>query len=276
MPKSTAAQPPHILVFDSGVGGLSIVADIRQTLPNVSITYASDNAFFPYGIKEDDLLIARVTSVIDALSAKYTPDIIVIACNTASTVVLPSLRATHTLPIVGVVPAIKPAAEHSQSKVIGLIATPATVRRRYTQELIDNFASDCEVLALGSGDLVTAAEAFLRGEQPSADSIQAALSPILTHPLLPQLDTVVLACTHFPLIKAELSQHFDQHVQWLDSGKAIARRVDFLLQEAGFEHTPLTAPTYRSVFTKDSNDIHSLHDTLRHRLSSNIEIVSVA
>lgn len=213
---------PKILVFDSGVGGLSILGEVRQRLPHCNYVYACDNAAFPYGTKSEDELIARVDAVLKALIARIEPDIVVIACNTASTVALPKIRAHFSKPVVGVVPAIKPAAQLSHSKVIGLLATPGTVNRPYTQRLIDDFAPHCTVIRVGSTELVTIAEEKLRGVRPDIDRLKSILAPIFADP---RTDTLVLACTHFPLLLAELQQAAPRPLQWVDSAEAIARRV---------------------------------------------------
>jgi len=223
----TLASAP-VLVFDSGVGGLSIFADIASALPTVPLAFACDNAAFPYGTKTETELLERVDVVLHALIARIQPRLVVVACNTASTVALPRLRRRFSLPIVGVVPAIKPAALISHNKVIGLLATPATVARPYTDELIREFAGNCAVIKVGSRELVELAEAKLRG---------ATIAPVTLAPLLAPFfadrnhsaDTIVLGCTHFPLLRAELAAATPVPVQWLDSGAAIARRVASLV-----------------------------------------------
>lgn len=212
----------RILVFDSGVGGLSILKAIRQRLPTQDYVYASDNAAFPYGLKTRDYLVERVDKVLRALIKARRPDIIVIACNTASTVALPVIRSHFTAPVVGVVPAIKPAAAISRSGVIGLLGTPGTVERAYTQQLIDDFASHCTVVKVGSSRLVEIAEQALRGQAASTQELRNILAPLFQSE---SLDTVVLACTHFPLITDELAAAAPRPITWVDSGEAIARRV---------------------------------------------------
>ncbi|MGS2723836.1 glutamate racemase [Porticoccus sp. GXU_MW_L64] len=219
---------PKILVFDSGVGGLSILAELRRTLPQCQLVFACDNAAFPYGTKDEQTLSERVDRVLQVLIQRVDPDIVVVACNSASTLVLPRIRSHFKKPVVGVVPAIKPAAELSQSKCIGLLATPGTVKRPYTQQLIDDFASHCQVISVGSSELVTLAEEKLRGTAISAPPLQEILKPFLS---APKLDTVVLACTHFPLLREELSAAAGKSIHWIDSGEAIARRVCSLLPE---------------------------------------------
>lgn len=235
-----SANPPaskaraRVLVFDSGVGGLSILSEIRQHIPGCELVYACDNAAFPYGTKDEAELVERVDAVLKALIAQIDPDIVVVACNTASTVALPHIRNHFHKPVVGVVPAIKPAAQLSQSRVIGLLATPGTVSRPYTQQLIDEFAPDCTIIRVGSTELVQLAEQKLRGQSPDPEKLREILAPIFTNP---RTDTLVLACTHFPLLRDELEAAAPRAIQWVDSGAAIARRVKSLLE--GDHNLPL-------------------------------------
>lgn len=219
---------PHVLIFDSGVGGLSVAREVLAAYPQCRLTYASDNAAFPYGSKAPGWLIARVESVMAALIEAAQPDVIVIACNTASTVTLPHLRNRFATPFIGVVPAIKPAAHMSSTKTLGVLATPATVSRAYTQQLIADYAAGCKVLLHGSSELVIQAERLLTGEVIDQDAIARELHCLINRPEAEQLDTIVLACTHFPLLRKELERAArPRHFQWVDSGEAIARRVGF-------------------------------------------------
>lgn len=220
---------PSVLTFDSGVGGLSVAAEIRKLLPGLRLIYASDHAFLPYGDKTEAQLIDRVPALLSVLEARFLPEIVVIACNTASTVVLPAVREALKAQIVGTVPAIKPAAALTKSKVIGLLGTPGTVRRTYTQDLIDEFASDCVCVRHGSVELVTLAEAKLRGERVSLEAVRAAVAPLFAQAHGERIDVVVLACTHFPLLADELAAVSPPGVRFIDSGAAIARRVKTLL-----------------------------------------------
>lgn len=242
-------QAPRILVFDSGVGGLSVAREIQQRLPLNPLVYASDNAFFPYGTKGEAELIERVDQVIDELLQRYPADILVIACNTASTLTLPHLRSKLNLPIVGVVPAIKPAALMSKSGVIGLLATPATVARPYTHELIREYATNCQVISLGSSELVQIAEQKLRGEVIDKNAINKIAQELMRADQADKMDVLVLACTHFPLLKDELAQHLPAQLTLIDSGVAIARRVEFLLADAA-EPPAGYIPEHLAVFTK--------------------------
>lgn len=259
MSASPIRSNPRILIFDSGVGGLSIVDEIQKKLPFASLIYASDNAFFPYGTKSEAELIIRVDSVLRKIIAVHPVDIIVIACNTASTLTLPHVRNHFQQPIVGVVPAIKPAAVLSKSQVIGLLATPATVTRPYTRALINEHAPHAEVIAVGSSELVQLAEYKLRGEDVTPAQLNTILQPFFLHPRIGEMDVLVLACTHFPLLRNELAAQFSSQVQLIDSGEAIARRVASLLEK----HLSLEqAPEHWAVFTKASTAVELLRPQL--------------
>jgi len=219
----------HALIFDSGVGGLSVVAEIRKRLPALQISYAADDIFRPYGEKSEAQLKSRLPRLLWELTETIKPDIVVIACNTASTTALGEIRAVLNVPVIGVVPAIKPAAVASRTKTIAVLGTPGTVQRRYVDELIDDFASDCRVLLQGSVNLVDIAEKKLAGQPVDLDWIKTELSPMFSGKHGADIDAVVLACTHFPLLRDELKASVTQSVQWIDSGDAIARRVEDVL-----------------------------------------------
>ncbi|ELR63294.1 Glutamate racemase [Photobacterium marinum] len=216
----------RVLIFDSGVGGLSVYQEIYAQLPNVQYVYAFDDAGFPYGELPETELITRTMHIVSLLVERHNIDLVVIACNTASTIVLPTLRSRLTIPVVGVVPAIKPAALLSERKAIGLLATPATVKREYTDQLVSQFASDCDVHRIGSTRLVEMAEAKLRGIAVPMKELSEILSPWQD-----KIDSIVLGCTHFPLIKGEIADAFGVPVNIIDSGLAIANRVKALLGE---------------------------------------------
>lgn len=219
---------PTVLVFDSGVGGLSVYEEILQLLPDLHYIYAFDNVAFPYGEKSETFIVERVVEIVTAVQARYPLALAVIACNTASTVSLPALREKFPFPVVGVVPAIKPAARLTANGVVGLLATRATVRRPYTHELIARFAAECHIEMLGSAELVEMAEAKLHGEPVSLDELRRILRPWLRMPEPP--DTVVLGCTHFPLLADELLAVLPEGTRLIDSGAAIARRTVWLLE----------------------------------------------
>ena len=222
---------PRALIFDSGLGGLSVFQEIAARLPGLACVYAADTAFFPYGTKAEEDLVRRLPRLLTALAARYCPDIAVIACNTASTVALPPIRVALSQPVVGTVPAIKPAARLSRSRVIGLLGTPGTVRRAYTDRLIDQFAGDCRVLRHGSAELVALAEEKLRSGRVALERVRAAVAPLWAQPGASDIDVLVLACTHFPLLREELQAVVPTGVTLIDSGEAIARRVADLLPE---------------------------------------------
>ncbi len=247
--------PPHILIFDSGVGGLSVAREIRDAVPDCKLSYFFDNAFFPYGTKSDSVLLERIVSQIELLHQAFTPDIVVIACNTASTLVLDALRARFHTPFVGVVPAIKPASASSLSGVIGVLATPATVNRPYTQKLIEDFAQDVKVYLHGSDALVTQAERKLNNQEVVTDVIHAEIETLLRLDKSDSMDTIVLACTHFPLLLEEVDKAANacgRSIHWMDSGKAIARRVVQLLNR-GLETHISTNPGSIFVTASDTS-----------------------
>jgi glutamate racemase len=219
-----------ILFFDSGVGGLSVLAPTRELLPNAPIVYAADSAGFPYGTKSEAEVASRVPALLGRLVERFQPRLVVIACNTACTIALEHVRSALDVPVVGTVPAIKPAAEITQTGVIGVLGTEATVRQPYVADLAARFAPDCTLIRHGSPELVELAEAKLAGEVVDADSVRAAAQPMFAAQGGERIDTVVLACTHFPLLGEELRAAFP-NVTYLDGGGGIARRIAFLTRE---------------------------------------------
>lgn len=221
----------RVLVFDSGVGGLSIAGCIHRRLPSVELVYAADNAGFPYGDQAEQVVIDSSLSLIQQTLELYPSDVVVVACNTASTVALPDLREALDVPVVGVVPAIKPAAEVSRNRRIGLLATPATIRRPYLEDLIRRFAPDCYIERVGHGPLVHWIEELVGGKALPGRELYQALEPLRAA----DVDTVVLGCTHYPLIAGALRECVPGVRWWVDSGEAIARRTGWLLQQQGLD-----------------------------------------
>lgn len=221
---------PSILVIDSGVGGLSVCQSILAAGSPLQVIYFADDAFAPYGLLDEGVLEARLEKIVSSMLAIHQPHLVVLACNTVSTLLLPQLRAQFDVPFVGVVPAIKPAAKHSRTNRIGLLATPATVKRTYTDDLINDYAGNCEVIRVGSNELVLQAEGLLAAKHVSLEIIESILNPFLSDDVKPSVDTIVLGCTHFPLLKIHL-QVILPEVTWVDSGAAIAKRVHSLLNE---------------------------------------------
>lgn len=220
----------RVLIFDSGVGGLSVYDHIIKLTPTIKCHYLFDNAYFPYGELGADQLTKRLIQLLGDFMLQHPIDLVVIACNTASTIALQSLRQHFSVPIVGVVPAIKPAALATRNNVIGLLATPATIEQPYITTLINKFALDKTVLRIGSTELVKLAEAKLAGKNVSLLILKEILKPWLKNTsAMP--DTLVLGCTHFPLLKNEISACFDRPICLVDSGSAVAQRVKQLLTE---------------------------------------------
>src|SRR4051794_26366476 len=201
------AEAP-LLFFDSGVGGLSVLGPTRALLPNAPIVYAADSAGFPYGKRTEAEIASRVPALLGRLVERFRPRLAVIACNTASTIALDHVRSALDLPVVGTVPAIKPAAEMSTTRVIGVLGTEATVRQPYVDDLAARFAADCTIVRHGSPELVEFAEAKLAGEEVSVEAVRLATQPLFAATGGDRIDTVVLACTHFPLLQCELAEAF--------------------------------------------------------------------
>jgi glutamate racemase len=234
-----------LLFFDSGIGGLSVLGPTRALLPDAPIVYAADSAFYPYGNKSDTELAERLPILIGRLVELYRPRLAVIACNTASTIALDHVRAALNIPVVGTVPAIKPAAEQSRSRVIGVLGTKATVRQPYVDDLAARFAADCMVLRHGSAELVDLAEAKLAGEPVPVEAVRSAIAPLLAQPGGERMDVMVLACTHFPLLAEEL-RAAAPGIALVDGGPGIARRIAYLTEGQPW---PATASSGAAVFT---------------------------
>jgi glutamate racemase len=227
------ATPPTILVFDSGLGGLTVLREIVKLRPDAHYTYVADDVFFPYGHHSEDEIVARVVPLVGELIAAHRPDLVVIACNTMSVSVMAHLRAAYRVPFVGTVPAIKPACAASMTKRVSVLGTKGTVKREYTQALIRDHGQGCEVTLVGSPDLASLAEAALSGTAVSDAAISAELAPCFVGGEDARTDTVVLACTHFPLLLDRFVKLAPWPVNWIDPAPAIARRVVDLLGPAG-------------------------------------------
>lgn len=224
---------PTILVFDSGLGGLTVLERVRRARPDARYVYAADDAAFPYGALSEPVLIARVLAVMERLLALHTPDLVVIACNTASTVVLPSLRQRFVTPFVGVVPPIKPAAETTRSRVVSLLATPGTVARSYTHDLVATYAGACDVTLVGAPNLARFAESEMAGEPIGDAALRDEIAPcFVQREDGRRTDVICLACTHYPLLRPRFERLAPWPVTWIDPAPAIARRVVQLLGPA--------------------------------------------
>ena len=234
-----------ILFFDSGVGGLSVLEPTRALLPTAPIVYAADSAAFPYGTRSEAEIAARVPALLGRLVERYRPRLAVIACNTASTIALDHVRSALDIPVVGTVPAVKPAAALSKSRVIGVLGTEATVRQPYVDDLAATFAGDCTVIRHGSKELVELAEAKLNGAAIDPAAIAAVLAPMRAAPGGESIDVIVLACTHFPLLAEEIGATWPG-VALVDGGAGIARRIAYLTTGQSW---PDQAPPGIAVFT---------------------------
>jgi glutamate racemase len=238
------AAREKILMFDSGLGGLTVFREVAAVRPQADYIYVADDAAFPYGALEERVLVARVVGLMGELIAAHRPDLIVIPCNTASTIVLPDLRKTFAVPFVGTVPAIKPACAASLTKRVSVLGTEGTVAREYTRALIRDFRQGCEVTLVGSKKLAGYAEAELRGAPAGDAAVLEEITPCFVDDGK-RTDTVVLACTHYPLLIDRLRTLAPWPVNFVDPAPAIARRVVELLGPAA----ATGAGTARAIFT---------------------------
>ena len=218
-------RPPTVLVFDSGLGGLTFLSTLRKARPDARFVYVADDAGFPYGRMDEGTLVARVLAVMERLVARHAPDLVVVACNTASTLLLPHLRERFDIPFIGTVPAIKPAAGLSKSKRVSVLGTPGTVARDYTRDLIQTYAGDCQVTLVGARRLAALAEAELCGTPAPDAEIRAEIEPCFITDGAGRTDVIVLACTHYPLLLPRLRRLAPWPVMWIDPAPAIARRM---------------------------------------------------
>ena len=228
--------PPTILVFDSGLGGLTVLREIVAARADAHYVYVADDAFFPYGHHGEEQIVSRVVPLVGELIENHGPDLVVIACNTASTLVMAHLRSAYTVPFVGTVPAIKPACASSKTKRVSVLGTKGTVKREYTHGLIRDFARGCQVTLVGSPELASLAEAALSGETVRDADIAAEIAPCFVgeaQNAAARTDTVVLACTHYPLLLERLAKLAPWPVDWIDPAPAIARRVVDLIGKPG-------------------------------------------
>jgi glutamate racemase len=239
-------SPPKILVFDSGLGGLTVFREIIKARPDAQYFYLADDARFPYGRIPEGELIARVVDIVGSAIGAHTPDLVVIACNTASTLALKELRMQFKVPFIGTVPAIKPACAGSRSKMVSVLGTEATVAREYTMGLIREFAQGCDVKLVGSAWLAAFAEAELNGNPASDEAIATELAPCFIAQGERRTDTIALACTHYPLLGERLKKLAPWPVDWIDPAPAIARRVIDLIGAPSTQAAPLASIAFTS------------------------------
>ena len=251
---------PTILVIDSGLGGLTVLREVVRARDDAHYLYVADDAFFPYGHHSEEEIIDRVVPLIGDLISAHHPDLVVIACNTMSVSVMAHLRAAYSVPFVGTVPAIKPACAASKTKRVSVLGTKGTVQREYTKGLIRDFAQGCEVTLVGSAQLASLAEAALSGEVVSDAQISAELTPCFVgagEDASKRTDTIVLACTHYPLLLDRLNHLAPWPIDWIDPAPAIARRVVNLLGEGAGNDSGTAA---KMIFT--SGKPHQLSEAL--------------
>jgi len=247
-----------LLLLDSGVGGLTVLAEVRKLLPDAPVIYVADYAALPYGNKTEAQIAARVPALLGRLEERYHPRLVTIACNTASTIALAAVREALGLPVVGTVPAIKPAAAMTKTGVIGLLGTAATIRQAYVDNLEREFASDKLLLRHAAPELVQAAEAKLRCETVDPAVYEAAARGLREQEGGDRIDTVVLACTHFPLLEEELGDALGGDVTFVDGAAGIARRIAHLTDGQAFERTHPDI----AVFTGDNGSLEKLMPAL--------------
>ena len=245
---------PRILLFDSGMGGLTVARAVRTQLPHAHLVYAADNAAFPYGAWKEDALVKRIVAVIGALIDRVEPHIVVIACNTASTIALAQLREAYKLPFVGTVPAIKPAAAQTKSGIIGVLATPGTVSREYTHALIHTYAYHCKVFLHGAKRLAEMAEQKLKGTPVDLDLLRQEITPAFRQREGKKTDVVVLGCTHYPLLLDDMLKVQPWLVKYIDPAPAIARRVADVLDETPITESSKPVPPHNSVLLTSARE----------------------
>ncbi len=244
----------RILLFDSGVGGLTVARSVRHELPFAHLVYSADNAAFPYGAWDEEALVRRILFVMDELIRRVEPDVVVIACNTASTIALGALRATFSVPFVGTVPAIKPAAAQTKSGIVGVLATPGTVRREYTHALIHDFASHCRVELHGAPRLAEIAERKLKGVPVDLAELEAELAPVFVQEQGRRTDVVVLGCTHYPLLTDEMAKVEPWVVRYIDPAPAIARRVADVLRNVKVGEPSKPVPPHNALLLTSTRE----------------------
>lgn len=252
-----------LLMFDSGVGGLSVLAEVRQLLPDAPVIYAADNAGLPYGTKTEAEIAARVAGLLGRMTERFRPRLVCIACNTASTIALGMVRDVLEIPIVGTVPAIKPAAAMTRTGTIGLLGTAATIRQGYVDRLEAEFAADKRLLRAAAPELVEAAERKLRGKPVDPAIYERAAAALRQQPRGDRIDTVVLACTHFPLVEDELARAFGPDVRFVHGAQGIARRIAALTAGQSFARSKPDL----ALFTRNEAQLAELAPALqRHGL----------
>ncbi len=226
MSSSTNNQP--IGIFDSGVGGISVLKHIHALLPNEDLIYLADSKYAPYGNKTPEEIIQRCLILSDDLLQKNVKAIVV-ACNTATAAAIDQLRDTFDVPIIGMEPAVKPAAEASKNGVIGVLATVGTLKSAQFAALLEAYGRDVKVVTQACVGLV---ECIERGELDTETT--KALIRLYASPLLAEgADTIVLGCTHYPFVKQVIQDIVGKQITLIDTGAAVAKQLKRQLEEKG-------------------------------------------
>ncbi len=217
-----------LLVFDSGIGGLGVVREIRRLAPEAGITYLADNGFFPYGEKPDAALLAHIVGLIGEAIAGFSPSAVVVACNTASTIALSALRAAYDVPFIGCVPPIKPAALASRSRSIGVLATAATVRRAYLKIADRGVRAGLPDFQPGHAEPGGAGGAKFRGAKVD---VAEAIAPLFAQEGAAEIDAIALGCTHYTFLRPEFEALYPG-IAWCDPALPVARQTLAVAQAA--------------------------------------------
>lgn len=236
-------NPNPIGVFDSGVGGLAVVSEIRKLLPHEDILYYADTAYFPYGPRPAAEIQRRATEVTKFLLDQGAK-VIVVACNTASSSALADLRASFAVPFVGMVPAVKPASAQTRSGKVGVIATEATVQGQVFADLVAQFAQGVTVFTQACPHLVEMVE---RGEVDSPQ-LYSLLHGYLDPMVKAGIDVLVLGCTHYPFLRPAIERVLGDGIAVIDAGAAVAQQVERVLARGG-DHSPRLGEGRVSCFT---------------------------
>ena len=252
MTHSTPTQP--LGVFDSGVGGLSVLRAIREQMPEEDVLYFADQGHVPYGARPMEQIQAFSRAITEYLLQRGAK-LIVVACNAASAAALKDLRARlPDIPFVGMEPALKPAAEHTESGVVGVLATPATFQGALYASVIERFAAGVEVLQDTCPGLVAQIEAGDLAGPRTRKILEQALIPMLAR----NIDTVVLGCTHYPFVIPLIEEIVGDGVRVIDPAPAVARQVRRLLEARGIKRQPGGVGSLQFVTSGDSEALRSL------------------
>ncbi len=270
-------QNKKILMIDSGVGGLSIARAITERLPTLDFHYIADDLGFPYGGLSEDQLSVRVLELVARACDREKFNAVVIACNTASTCVLPNLRTKLDVPVIGTVPAIKPASRITKTAKVSILATPQTIASSYLHKLIETHAKNIEVTTVASPELANLAELNFLGTKIEKTALLREITPAFIEAASGRTDTIVLGCTHYPLLIDELKAHAPWPVNWLDPSHAIAKHLARVLfpsclnwgpkpipRKTSFEFTSGKACPEFQILMEERDEIAALPSSMRH------------